>query len=84
MRMRALVVIGALMCLMGCGPRGDQSAPTTAPTRSSSTADPSEHQGSLTAQERSLATAMAKPCATHDFEVMDDLTRMTQPGLQLL
>lgn len=22
--------------------------------------------------------------ATHDFEVMDDLTRMTQPGLQLL
>jgi hypothetical protein len=59
MRLRSFVVIGLLMCLVGCGPRGDESAPTTAPSRSSS-AHPGDHQGSLTAHERSLATAIAK------------------------
>ena len=59
MRLRSFVVVGVLMCLMGCGPRGDESAPTTAPSQSS-TAHPGDHQGSLTTQERSLATAIAK------------------------
>ena len=42
---------------------GEQTAPTTAPTtapRRSSSAHPGDHHGSLTAQERSLATAIAK------------------------
>ena len=59
MRLRSFVVIGLLMCLVGCAPRGDESAPTTAPSRSS-TAHPGDHQGSLTAQERALTTAIAK------------------------
>ena len=39
--------------------RGEQTAPTTAPSRSSS-AHPGDHRRSLTPQERSLATAIAK------------------------
>ncbi|HVK43482.1 MAG TPA: hypothetical protein VM429_01105 [Micropruina sp.] len=39
--------------------RGEQTAPTTAPSRSSS-AHPGDHHRSLTPQERSLATAIAK------------------------
>jgi hypothetical protein len=39
--------------------RGEQTAPMTAPSRSPS-AHPDHHHGALTAQERSLATAIAK------------------------
>jgi hypothetical protein len=59
MRLRSFVVVGVLMCLMGCAPRGDESAPTMAPSRSS-TAHPGDHQGPLTTQERALTTARAK------------------------
>lgn len=39
--------------------RGEQTAPTTSPSPPSS-AEPGDHHGSLTAQERSAATAIAK------------------------
>ena len=60
MRLRSLVVIGVLMGLMGCGHGADDSARETAPSPTTSTAHPDRHQGTLTARERSLATAMAK------------------------
>jgi hypothetical protein len=59
MRLRALVVVGVLMSLVGCGQRADDIALKTAPGPSS-TAHPGGHQGSLNARERSLATAIAK------------------------
>jgi hypothetical protein len=40
--------------------RGEQTAPTTAPSRTSNAQLSDHHQGSLTAGERSLATAIAK------------------------
>jgi hypothetical protein len=38
---------------------GEQTAPTSVPSQSSS-ASPEDHQGSLTTQERSLATSIAR------------------------
>lgn len=72
--MRAIAVVFLAVMLTACSTggtgqqpalstaahaRGEQTAPTIAPSRLSS-AHPSDHHGSLTARERSLATAIAK------------------------
>lgn len=59
MQLRAVVAVGALICLVGCGHRADESAPKRGSTRSP-TAHLSVQQGSLTADERSLATTIAE------------------------
>ena len=59
MLLRSVVVIGVLTGLTGCGHRADDGAERTAP-RPSSSAQPGRHEGTLTARERSLATAIAK------------------------
>jgi hypothetical protein len=71
--MRAIAVVFLAVMLTACSTGGtgqpalstaahapgEQTTQTTAPRRSSS-AQPGDHHGSLTAQERSLATAIAK------------------------
>jgi hypothetical protein len=72
--MRAIATVVLAVMLTACGASGTersgvsspanalgrQSAPTTAPNKTSSTQPAGDHQGSLTAGERSLATAIAK------------------------
>jgi len=59
MQLRGVVAIGALICLVGCGHRADEGAPKPEATRSPN-AHLSVHQGSLTTDERSLATTIAQ------------------------
>lgn len=58
MRLRSAGVVGVLMCLAGCG----NSAPpeVTRQTTPHPAVQQRAHQGSLTAQERTLATKIAK------------------------
>ena len=60
MILRAVVVVGVLTSLVGCGQRAeDHGALKTAPSPSA-TAHLDVYKGSLTARERTLATAIAK------------------------
>jgi hypothetical protein len=59
MQLRSGVAIGALICLAGCSHGTDTGAPKPS-TTSSPTAHLSAHRGSLTADERSLATTIAR------------------------
>lgn len=72
--MRAIAVVFLAVMLTACSTggngqpvlssaapaRGEQTAPTTPPSRTSTAQPGDHHQGSLTAPERSLATAIAK------------------------
>jgi hypothetical protein len=59
MLLRSVVVVGALVCVVGCGHRADDGLSKLAATQSP-TAHLSVQHGSLTADERSLATTIAK------------------------
>jgi hypothetical protein len=63
MKLRSAGVVGALMCLAGCGHSAQEVAPPPEATRQA-TPHPAvqhgAHQGSLTAHERTLATKIAK------------------------
>jgi hypothetical protein len=68
MQVGPVVAIGALVCLVGCSSSVDLGAPKppevphspTAPLSAHFSVHLSVHRGSLTAHERSLATAVAK------------------------
>jgi hypothetical protein len=59
MQLRSAVVIGVLVSLVGCGHRAEEAGSKPEATRQA-TARLSVQQGSLTADERSLATTIAK------------------------